>query len=392
MREFLKRSGRWLRVGWFWPLALLTLPTCGLYKAGLEHEPDLVPGDTPTSAVMCYIPKPGAPVCATQADIDANVSTPHAAVGLAQGETGSFAIEYSAQADTQCGVGMPLKIPVFGSFPEGKSVCLNCGTQIPAVYADANEVCIAQCKDLVFEEGGVEGSIDDYCKQNAKVATNFFKNTCYDKACENGALRNPPDFVDPRRNPEAAAWLVDPADGTKAMTNSLSKDSPENGNFNAGSQAAQIIASGDAWIEFGAGENGKSHVLGVSNCSPFCDPNNLPPPDIDRTLNDIEFSLSLNFDDGVYALEKDNPVAGPVFPYTPNDRFRLHIKDNHDGKAVISYTRVKQPCDVGKACGEDPVFAYVTPGPAYPLRIDTSFREDKANITNVNIVRIIPIP
>jgi hypothetical protein len=173
MHDFLKRSGGWLRVGWFWPVALLALPNCILQSGGLGPPPAFDPGPEPrTSAIMCDIPKftEVTPNCAQPGDEQYGISFAHAAVALANGQTSAFALDFS-QGPTVCGGG-PVKTEFFGAFPEGYPVCLNCGTQIPAVYADANAACVAQCIDLYnYNEGAAPSDVTAFCNANAKAST-----------------------------------------------------------------------------------------------------------------------------------------------------------------------------------------------------------------------------
>jgi len=60
--------------------------------------------------------------------------------------------------------------------------------------------------------------------------------------------------------------------------------------------------------------------------------------------------------------------------------------DNHDGTATISYSRF-HACTPGPLCTED-VFYTSLQTPNYPLRVDASFREQNATLTNVTLVRI----
>ena len=86
MHELLKRSGRWLSVGWFWPLALLALPNCALPVGGIGPDVQFDPGPEPrTSAIMCDIPQvpTTVPNCASPTDIGYGISFAHAAVALA---------------------------------------------------------------------------------------------------------------------------------------------------------------------------------------------------------------------------------------------------------------------------------------------------------------------
>ena len=156
MRDVLKSSGRRLRGGWFWRLVLLALPACGLITSGTG--PAFDPGSGPrTGLVMCDIPKvpeERSNPCATEADLNVGIPLAEAAIALRNGKSSTIGLglDFSKPCN-----GMPRKTLFHGPFPDGLAVCLNCGTQIPAVYADANAVCVAKCKDLLLRPSTVPG-------------------------------------------------------------------------------------------------------------------------------------------------------------------------------------------------------------------------------------------
>src|SRR5690349_7948550 len=134
MRRFLTtcRSGgaRWLRVNWFWPLALLTLPSCGLETSGTcgaacSFNAD--PGPTPrTSAIFCDIEKPSGRHCASADEIDAiGIRLAAGAEALIVGHSSNIGLDYSPTATSHCGGG-PEAVVFEGKFPDGLPVCLNC--------------------------------------------------------------------------------------------------------------------------------------------------------------------------------------------------------------------------------------------------------------------------
>jgi hypothetical protein len=394
MRALLRRSPHWLRVGWFWPLALLTLPNCFLdatgLDAGIEHAFD--PGASPkTSAIMCQIAKPEtiqSVQCATPADEQVGISLTAAAVALAQGQNNVIGLDYSPEALTTCG-GSPRKITYFGTFPDGYAVCLNCGTQIPAVYNDANDVCLAQCQDLIqFGDESFDSefqTILDYCKDNAKPATNFSKTTCFDNACSDGGTLLP-DFSDPRRVPEPVVWkdMIGTADAGNDLTRTAAETGPNASDYNAGAASGQFILSGDGWVEFSAAETSLGHVLGLSQQADGS-------TDTDPSLTDIQYGISLNLDGNVYVIESGAFVPGPDInnsfgPYTAGERYRVAFTDHQDGTATVSYYRVNGPCAVGTACNVTLLASHA--GATYPLRVDASFRQQNATVTNVTLVRI----
>ena len=264
------------------------------------------------------------------------------------------------------------------------TVCLNCGTQIPAYYADANEACVAKCIDL-SSNGEVDppGGAKAFCEANARVSTNFDPNTCFEGACTSGGT---PDmaFVDPRRTQEPVIWNDFGGQAT-AVGNNLSKLTGDPGAFDSGAASEQLITHGDAWIEFEAQETGVSHVIGVRFDS--------GGPDTVPGLADIEFAISLNFDGNVYVLESGAvTINGPIEPYTAGQRFRIRITDAHNGTAAISYTKLNGPCLPATICSETVIATQTEPNPTYPLRISTSFREPGATLANVTMVRIKDLP
>ena len=385
MRELLTRSRRWLKVGWFWPLVLLALPNCFLDASGLGPLPALEPGSNPTSAIMCDIPKftEVTPNCAQPGDDQFGISFAHAAVALANGETSSFALDFSQPGACS---GQPVKTEFFGSFPEGFAVCLNCGSQIPDPHADATAVCVAQCKDLFnFGEGPAPSNVTQFCLDHAKVSTNFNKSTCFDEACENGTLKS--DFADPRRIPEPVIWhdLI----GTAAPGNQLMRTAPTTGNddvdYNAGAASKQVIGKGDGWVEFEAAENDLGHVVGLSESCDGC-------TDDDPSIFDVQFGISLNLDGRVYVIESGVFVLGPDVnnsfgTYAAGERFRVVVTDNNDGTATVSYFRVTGSCSPGTPCPTAFLVSHIGPA-SYPFRVDASFRQQNATVANATLVRI----
>ena len=390
MRDFLKRGPRWLHAGWLLPMVLLALPNCSLDVHGLgdPNAPATVfePGEDPTSAVMCDIPKVPDPAteCATPADEASLKSTAWAAIGLAEGQQASLVLDYTPNS-TCSG---PRKVNFFGKYPDGSHVCLNCSTQIGPMskYADPKAVCVAKCIDLVNKDGVIpEGGAQTYCEANARVSTNV-NETCYGDACTNGG--NPIDpFKDPRRKQEPVKWTdfegaIALGSATGGLDNTLT-GMGNTGDFDASAQSEHLITKGDAWIEFEAKETGVSHVVGISTDTGIAS---------DLAIGDLTFALSLNYDDSnAYVLENGASVAIPVGKYQPAQRFRIEIKDNHNQTATISYSRIDVPCTEGTPCmtktplGVGQVSQMTI---AYPLRVSALFREPGATLENVTMVRI----
>jgi hypothetical protein len=422
MRDFLNSGCRWLRTGWFFAFVLLALPNCGLNTRGNhvgepqgdcqpEEEcpapcepPDpecpsvppkaFEPGPNATNAIMCDISKPedeDVDYCATQAEIDddVNISNTQAATALSTGKTRSFVLDWSDASLNECG-GKPKKIEMFGPYPQGLTLCLNCGSQIPSVYATPVKACIAKCKDLVNAGTIPAEGTDAFCLANTKTSTNYDKDICYEGVCDNGTPLPPGSFIDPRLTQEPVKWVDHiGTDDTGVDNNTLTRIAPTTGqtiaDFNAGAASAQTILSGDAWIEFGAPEVDRDRVLSVrASCA---DASNCP--DADPSLDAFGFGLDMNLDGQVYVVESAPAlmIFGPFGPYTPTERYRVRVRDNHNGTATISYSRIVGVCAPGTECTEDVFFTSVAT-PPYPLRVDTSFHLQGGTLSNVTIVRI----
>ena len=158
MTDWLKSSLRWLSAGWFWPLVLLVLPTCGLSTSGVPVSPllDQGKGDL-TFGVFCDIPKANTPRCATDYDIMNGVPLQKAALALNTGQQSYIGLDYSPaalmkSASMNC-LNQPLAIDFEGTFPNGYVVCLNCTGGFPSAHADGNAVRAAQCHDLIYYYG-----------------------------------------------------------------------------------------------------------------------------------------------------------------------------------------------------------------------------------------------
>jgi hypothetical protein len=393
MRDFLETGARRFTSGWwFWALVLLALPNCGFEVSGLPYTPVLTPGDLPhSSAIMCDIEKyqdPGRR-CATAQDLAMGIPLAMAAEALVSGQASSIGLDYSPAAQAACGAGNPQAIDFQGSFPDGFAVCLNCGV-IPTLHADATAVCAAKCEDLTyFSDGPYPADIPAFCAANARPSTHFPATGCFDNACsEGGTLR--PDFADPRRIPEAVVWrdLI----GASAVGSNLTQVSPTTtGNvFAAGAVSQQWVTGNDAYVEFEAIENNLSHVAGFAQVSAACP---FPCTDSDPGYADIAFALSLNFDGRVYALESGALIPGPDIgqsfgTYAAGERFRVRVKNNFNGTATVSYTRIVGACVPGSPCNETVLFSHAVPSAVYPLRVAAAFREQDATLAQVSIVRI----
>ncbi len=389
MRDFLRRRVRW-SIGWLWAaVALLALPNCTFNVMGLGPLPrNLDPGPAPhTSTIFCDIVKNEGRHCATASEKATGVRLAAAAVALNTGQTSTIGLDESPAALARCG-GEPEAVLFQGAFPEGYSVCLNCGTQIPAVYPDANAVCVKQCEDVFTGSAPVVPPPADtvtFCGLNAHASTNFPIGSCFADACTPGGMLRP-DFADPRRVPEPVSWVD--LIGVTPAGNNLTRTAATTTNFDAGAASIQWMSRGDAYVEFSASESDRSHVIGFSEVGcPF------PCADGDPSLLDIRFAVSLNLDGRFYILESGALITGPDVngsfgTYTPGERFRVSAKDNSDGTAAITYSRITGSCLPGTPCAETVFYTHMG-GPAqYPFRVDTSFREVGATLADVRVVRI----
>ena len=389
MRDSLKASVRW-SLGWLWAaVALLVLPNCSFNVSGLGPLPrNLDPGPTPhTSAIFCDIEKDAGRHCATAADKAMGVRLAAAAVALNTGQTSTIGLDESPAALARCG-GEPEAVLFQGAFPEGYSVCLNCGAVLGPTYADANAVCVAQCED-VFDPAAITvpppADVAAFCGLHAHASTNFPISSCFDGACTTGGMLRP-DFADPRRLPEALIWVD--LIGVSAASNNLTRTAATTTNFDAGAASPQWMSRGDAYVEFSASETDKSHVIGFGEVGcPF------PCADVDPSLADIGFAVSLNRDGRFYVVEGGVLATGPDVngsfgTYAVGQRFRVSAKDNSDGTASITYSRLTASCVPGTPCPETVFFTHVGGSAQYPLRVDASFREQGATLADVRVVRI----
>lgn len=418
MRSVLKTSGRRWNLGWLLPLVLLALPNCTLSGGPFDPDPNapnFSPGENPTSAIMCEIPVPvgeGEDECATDEEMMVGIPMEAAATALATSQNNPIMLDFSDAAQEACGEGRARKKEFYGTWPDGLRVCLNCGL-IPNIYASPAQVCVEKCKDLLEADellsdfSGSHEALNAFCVANAKVAINVEPGTvCYDGACQEDGMPNSA-WVDPRRSPEPVKWVDHIGTTDNGGTNDLERSAPTTGgateDFNAGAASAQTTSTkhGDGWVEFSAAADAagnatdKVHVLGlresfdgggqkcfdVINC-----------PDTDPHIETVGFAIDLNSDGRVYVLEPDPTGVQPFLvngpfdpPYTEGERFRVKFTDNRDGTAAISYARID--CSSG-TCVENVFLQTSGNFPKYPLRVDTTFREQGAKIDNVTIVRI----
>jgi hypothetical protein len=374
MRDFLKSSARRLAAGWYWPLVILALPNCGLDTTGTCCATHLNTGPLPHSDVIfCDIEVFNGRHCPTADELTNGVRLAAAAIALESGQKNNIGLDYSPTGLAACSGG-PQAVTFQGPFPNGTPVCLNCGAVIPAPHADSTAVCVAQCRDLIDQgEGPKPADTLAFCTANAHVSTNHPAG-CISGACTSGGtLRD--DFVDPRLAPEFVTWQdifgASPAGGT------LTRTAANSGMWDAGATSSQKIGSGDAYVEFTATETNKARVGGLSNGA---------PPDTEPSFTDIDFGIALGVGGSVHIFEHGTP-KGAFGTYVSGDKFRVTVKDNFDGNAVVSYSKISTPCNPGTLCDEAVFYTSLTAG-HYPFRVDASLFDQNATLTDVHLVRI----
>lgn len=402
MRNCLKsRSGR-VNL-WFWALVLLALPGCdnlfGLTELETPNSPhpNLGRGNLPHSSLAycdIEIPLLGRH-CATATDKVRGTRLAAAAVALAAGQAGTnIGLDDSPAALLRCN-GEPEAVVYRCAFPGGCEVCLNCGDTIGPVYADANAVCAARCEDFfgetdgqgaLFPDNPPDPGIASFCG-NPLNAHASVANTCFDGLCSAGGNRN--DALDPRRFGEAVEW--DPAsvigvtpsffvDAIGVGRSSLARNTtPVNGSFDAGAASTQWITHGDGYVEFQAAEIDTARLCGLSTVPSGA------PPDTDPNYISMGFAIDVYSDGHIYLFESGDKLSMGANPdtsygtYGAGDRFRVYVRDNFNGTATISYSRIRgsmettlPPSSTGN----------------YPFRVDSSFGNLGATLTDVRIVRI----
>ena len=397
MRDGLKAALRASRVGWYWALALLVLPNCTLDRSGLVTPQNLPKGPFPRdAAIFCDIPKIMGRHCASAEDQLSGIRLDEAALALNEGRTSNIGLDFSPTALTNCSGG-PEAVEFEGQFPEGFPICLNCGSVIGTMdIPDVQTACRRQCYDFqgtLSSDGGVTPDVPPsaatqaFCDANARPSTNFPLDGCFMGVCsEAGALLA--DFVDPRRMPEPVIWgdFLGTASGGPAG-NDLSRTS-SGAAFDAGAVSTQRITQGDAYVEFSTDRADQARVIGLSQISGCAE----PCTDTDPTFAAITFGLVLNFDGRFYVIENGAILMGPDIngsfgTYAPNERFRVTVRSNSDGTALVTYSRLVGACTAGMPCNQTVFFTSAATA-SYPLRVDASIREEGALLTDVRLVRI----
>jgi hypothetical protein len=397
MRGFLVDHFRRWSPAAFWLSVLFVLPNCTLERGGLGPFTNLYKGYPQNDLIRCDIEKPDGRHCSTAEERARGIRLSEAAIALVEGRSSDVGLDDSAAALAACG-GQPQAVYFQGPFPQGFSVCLNCAgvIGIPS-QPDVTAACQKQCLDF-FGTTDSDGSFQpnlspdmatiNFCNAVSKPSTNTANDTCFLGACTDGA--ESASFIDPRRNTEPVIWadLIGVATGG-ADGNDLTRTAATTMTFDAGAVSQQWITKGDAYVEFSASSNDKTHLLGLTSI-PGCAP---PCTDTDPGFASIGFAFSLGNDSLVYILESGtiltNPVGGGSTwgTYSVGERFRIRVRDNGNNTATISYARVTGACTPGTVCAQETIHTHVGTV-QYPLRVDTSSFEQNATLVNVRLARI----
>ncbi len=256
------------------------------------------------------------------------------------------------------------------------------------------------CEDM---NGGTvnntSAAVATFCAQHARASTSYplgdptlfgfggFQGACTSEGVLRADFDDPSNaaLLDPRRIPEPVSWQhpVGVAIGGGA-SNTLTRTSANTtGNFDAGAASVQTIAGGDGYVQFTATETNLARLGGLSIGSGNGDTN--------PNFTNINFAIDLFSDGQFYVFEKGQIQTGPngfaFGTYVAGDRFRVSVKDNFDGTATVTYSRLVGPCAPGTACAENVFYTSTTPG-SYPLYADSSFKEQRATLDDVRVVRI----
>lgn len=381
MRDRLKAASGWLVVSLF-----LALPNCTLDSSGLLSPQNLERGSSPrSSAVFCDIENMEVSRhCASSEEQLGGIRIASAAIALTTGQTSNIGLDDSpaAGAALGCAPGVPVAVTFRCPFPQGCPVCLNCAV-IGDAHPTAAAACVAHCEDInspIGLEVPPMAPIVTFCEANAKVSTNAVDpatSNCFAGVCTDAGAPNLGSFSDPRVNPEPVEW-TNPS-GVDVVGNTLTKNTPDLGAFDAGAASTQTVTQGDAYVEFTVDGPDGGRALGLSTGA---------PPDTDYTTADLGFAFRISGTGNIFIAENGTLLTGPIggayATATPGDKLRITVTDNFDGTALVKYTRFP----AGMVGSEGDVLREMAGPVTYPLRVDASLRGAGATLIDVRIVRI----
>jgi hypothetical protein len=286
---------------------------------------------------------------------------------------------------TVTGDEMPPEAIVFlGPTPYGGAECVD-GER----YDDPGMVaygCYERCLEKFSDDDPVPTQdVLDHCGAHARPAVNA--SSAVGQACEKGALKK--DFIDPRRFTTPVRWTNLRGVDTEGLgSNTLRRIEPTTTpadpvteGFDTGATSEQVIRWGNAYVEFQTNELGTAKLLGVSQGA----------DNRDWTKLDVDFGLRLTVLGRVLisrngALVEKAP-GDPVWAnYQPGDRFRISLKQVDTATARVVFEQVMAPCDSWTFCMAVPIADAGTI--AYPVRVDTSLKEQDGTLSDVRIVYI----
>lgn len=393
MRNLMRRGRRLFGAGgWILPVILLVLPACALDPYGTQPPaPKFDPGEAPlTGAIMCDIPSQLMPEtgwpCATDDEIKAATADSEAPAWLATGGGGTNQLlDYSKDAMAQCGPGRPRLIPLRAAYPTGTPLCLNCDQFRNGVFTSADAACQAKCEDLFSWEGD-DGRGPATCQGFAKASPNWVF-TCATGLCDTGGSANNP-FNDPRRGLAPVNWMntdgVDVSlDGSSITFNGAGTHAPDANGYRAGAALLEIIPEWDAVVEFSMSETNVSHVLTLNTTSCL---DSKACPDTDPTTADMSVLINFDADGFVYVHTEDGTqLAKSDAPYAAGEIFHLRLGDLHNGESQLSLWRVHPGGAESYIWWDSSNDHTVT----YPLRLEASFKDATAGISNVKMIRVL---
>ena len=381
--RFCARVGRVRRLA---PLLLFVLlvplvgATCGGPPPAVFAGPNVL---------FCDIerPRPAGRHCATPDDLQSGIRLAAAAEALVSGQTSPVGLDDSPAALGRC-MGQPEAIEYEGPFPQGTGICLDCAA---ATASDPLAVCASRCAELTQPGvSPVPPEVIADCQRRTAIGTNAIDSSgaCLVGLCDgNGTI--PVASVPPRTVPEPVDWRD--LKGVQAFGSLLMRTDPTPPlpqTFDAGAFSSQTITKGDGFVEFTVGGDDTT----ATTTARLCGLSTVVAPDPLPAYYRIGYAIDLFTDGRFYIFEAGTKIPSQDVTeswgtYGKDQRFRVHVKDRFDGTATVSYTRLTASCTDGSVCPESTVFTSSTPI-AYPIRVDTAFREQNGSFANVRLVRI----
>lgn len=331
--------------------------------------------------LFCDIEKQNGRHCASADEKATGIALTAAAEALVSGQTGMSGLDFSPAALARCN-GEPEAVEFEGAFPQGTGICLNCAA--PA-QSDPLAACVNRCEAITTPGVAPTPAVTASCQARTMLSANALSTSaaCFAGFCDVNNVPAP-ETASLRNAPETVEWtdLI----GASASGGTLTKTDPTPPNlqtFDGGGVSSQTITKGDGYLEFTADETTTARLAGFSTAT---------GPDTDPSFQSIGLAIDLFRDSRYYVfaagVKQSGPdVNGAFGTYATGQVFRVHVKDRFDGTATVSVSRVTATCSNGSPCPE--IFFFTNPTPiAYPLRVDTSFREQNGTIKNARVVRI----